>query len=72
MPIALIQQGTTHFQRVFTGTLESILEIVKQDPPTPPTLIIVGEVVTLRDKLAWFIPPQHPEQGATSPIMAQG
>lgn len=68
MPIAMVQQGTTHFQRVFTGTLETILEVVKQDPPTPPTLIIVGEVVTLRDKLAWFKPPEHPEQGATSPI----
>ncbi|MGD8912426.1 MAG: siroheme synthase CysG, partial [Candidatus Thiodiazotropha sp.] len=41
MPIALIQQGTTQLQRVFTGTLETILDIVEQERPKPPTLIIV-------------------------------
>ncbi|PQJ96652.1 siroheme synthase CysG [Chromatium okenii] len=59
MPIALIQQGTTHQQRVYTGTLATILELVMADPPQPPTLLIVGEVVSLRDKLNWFSPPEH-------------
>ncbi|MBK1694851.1 uroporphyrinogen-III C-methyltransferase [Chromatium weissei] len=59
MPIALIQQGTTHQQRVYTGTLATILELVTADPPQPPTLLIVGEVVSLRDKLNWFTPPKH-------------
>jgi uroporphyrin-III C-methyltransferase/precorrin-2 dehydrogenase/sirohydrochlorin ferrochelatase len=71
MPVALVQQGTTHLQRVFTGTLDRILEIVEQDPPKPPTLIIVGEVVRLRDKLAWFTAPAHSEQGATTPILEE-
>ncbi len=53
-PIALIQQGTTPMQRVFTGTLESIVEIAEHEKPMPPTLIIVGEVVKLRQKLSWF------------------
>jgi uroporphyrin-III C-methyltransferase/precorrin-2 dehydrogenase/sirohydrochlorin ferrochelatase len=68
MPIALIQQGTTHMQRVFTGTLETILDIVKRERPKPPTLIIVGQVVELQEKLAWYEAPLHSEQGATSPI----
>jgi uroporphyrin-III C-methyltransferase/precorrin-2 dehydrogenase/sirohydrochlorin ferrochelatase len=69
MPIALVQQGTTHKQRVYIGTLESILEIVQRDRPKPPTLIIVGEVVRLREKLSWFRAPQSSDQGATTPIL---
>jgi uroporphyrin-III C-methyltransferase/precorrin-2 dehydrogenase/sirohydrochlorin ferrochelatase len=68
MPIALVQQGTTHMQRVFTGTLSSIQEIIEQERPKPPTLIIVGRVVELQDKLAWFKAPEHSDQGATSPV----
>lgn len=68
MPIALIQQGTTHMQRVYTGTLESIQGIVEKEKPKPPTLIIVGRVVELQEKLAWFVAPPHSEQGATSPV----
>jgi uroporphyrin-III C-methyltransferase/precorrin-2 dehydrogenase/sirohydrochlorin ferrochelatase len=68
MPVALVQQGTTHMQRVYSGTLSDILEVVEKDPPKPPTLIIVGEVVKLRDKLSWFRTPSAPHQGATSPI----
>jgi len=69
MPVALVQQGTTHLQRVYTGTLASILGIVEADPPKPPTLVIVGEVVSLRDKLNWFQAPAQSEQGATTPII---
>jgi uroporphyrin-III C-methyltransferase/precorrin-2 dehydrogenase/sirohydrochlorin ferrochelatase len=69
MPIALVQHGTTRKQRVFTGTLSSILGIVERDRPRPPTLIIVGEVVRLRDKLSWFRAPESSEQGATTPIL---
>lgn len=68
MPIALIQQGTTHMQRVFTGTLATIQEIVKREKPKPPTLIIVGRVVELQEKLAWFEAPPDSDQGATSPV----
>jgi uroporphyrin-III C-methyltransferase/precorrin-2 dehydrogenase/sirohydrochlorin ferrochelatase len=69
MPIALVQQGTTHLQRVYTGTLRDILGVVEREQPKPPTLIIVGEVVKLREKLAWFKTPELSEQGATSPIL---
>jgi uroporphyrin-III C-methyltransferase/precorrin-2 dehydrogenase/sirohydrochlorin ferrochelatase len=69
MPIALIQQGTTHMQKVYAGTLETILAEVEKDRPQPPTLVIVGEVVRLREKLAWFATDMDPEQGATTPIL---
>jgi uroporphyrin-III C-methyltransferase / precorrin-2 dehydrogenase / sirohydrochlorin ferrochelatase len=69
MPIALIQQGTTHMQKVYAATLGTILAEVEKDRPQPPTLVIVGEVVRLRDKLAWFATDMDPEQGATTPIL---
>jgi uroporphyrin-III C-methyltransferase/precorrin-2 dehydrogenase/sirohydrochlorin ferrochelatase len=53
-PAALIQQGTTSNQRVFTGTLANLPELVAQHNVHAPTLVIVGEVVQLREKLAWF------------------
>jgi uroporphyrin-III C-methyltransferase/precorrin-2 dehydrogenase/sirohydrochlorin ferrochelatase len=68
MPIALIQQGTTQMQRVYTGTLGTIEAMLAKEKPKPPTLIIVGRVVELQDKLAWYKAPEHSEQGATSPI----
>ncbi|QIK38741.1 uroporphyrinogen-III C-methyltransferase [Caldichromatium japonicum] len=68
MPIALVQQGTTHLQKVYTGTLATICDQVAADPPIPPTLLIVGEVVKLRDKLNWYQPPDEPVHGATTDI----
>ncbi|MEQ7922459.1 siroheme synthase CysG [Xanthomonas sp. WHRI 1810A] len=53
-PAALIQQGTTVNQRVFTGTLANLPQLVAEHEVHAPTLVIVGEVVQLRDKLAWF------------------
>jgi uroporphyrin-III C-methyltransferase/precorrin-2 dehydrogenase/sirohydrochlorin ferrochelatase len=55
-PIALVQQGTTQNQRVFTGTLATLPNIIEREKPQAPTLIIIGGVVSLRDKLAWFYP----------------
>ncbi|WP_295441710.1 siroheme synthase CysG [uncultured Thiodictyon sp.] len=63
MPVALVQQGTTHQQRVYVGTLSSIVGLVAADLPKPPTLIIVGEVVRLREQLAWFRPGADPLPG---------
>ncbi|MCO6059183.1 siroheme synthase CysG [Pseudomonas sp. MOB-449] len=53
-PAALVQQGTTSRQRVFTGTLADLPQLVAEHEVHAPTLVIVGEVVTLREKLAWF------------------
>ncbi len=53
-PAAIIQQGTTGSQRVVTGDLQSLPACVARAELHPPTLIIVGEVVRLREKLGWF------------------
>jgi uroporphyrin-III C-methyltransferase/precorrin-2 dehydrogenase/sirohydrochlorin ferrochelatase len=68
-PAALVQQGTTHQQRVFTGTVASLPQIVEREQPKPPTLIIVGDVVKLQEKLSWFDAPKHSPLGATTPII---
>jgi len=55
-PAALVQQGTTVHQRVYTGALANLPQIVEENDIKPPTLIIVGEVVALQEKLKWFEP----------------
>ncbi|MCK9200382.1 MAG: siroheme synthase CysG [Gallionella sp.] len=55
-PIAIVQHGTQPTQRVITGTLATLPAIAEREKPQAPTLIIVGGVVTLREKLAWFHP----------------
>jgi uroporphyrin-III C-methyltransferase/precorrin-2 dehydrogenase/sirohydrochlorin ferrochelatase len=55
-PIAIVQQGTTQNQRVITGTLATLPKNPEVTELHAPTLIIVGGVVTLRQKLSWFKP----------------
>jgi len=55
-PIALVQKGTTRDQKVVIATLSTMVETLKTDPVSAPTLIIVGKVVSLHDKLNWFNP----------------
>jgi uroporphyrin-III C-methyltransferase/precorrin-2 dehydrogenase/sirohydrochlorin ferrochelatase len=59
MPIAIVQQGTTPSQRVVCGTLGTLPRDPQVAELHAPTLIIVGGVVTLRDKLSWFKPHQN-------------
>lgn len=51
-PCAIISNGTTKNQKVITGTLETIVEKAKD--AVSPAIIIVGEVVKLREDLKWF------------------
>ena len=53
-PAAIVQHGTQPSQRTVTGTLTTLPDLAKAAKLRAPTLIIVGEVVTLRDKLRWF------------------
>ena len=56
MPIALIEQGTTKKQRVFTGTLANLHDSIGDKKVRAPTLLIIGEVVRLHETLSWFGP----------------
>jgi len=58
MPAALVQQGTMPQQRVLAGTLASLPALVRESGARAPTLIIVGEVVKLRERLKWFEPTE--------------
>jgi uroporphyrinogen III methyltransferase/synthase len=53
-PAALVRWGTTPAQATVSGTLADIVDKVKQAGLAAPAIIVVGEVVGLRDKLAWF------------------
>lgn len=58
-PAALIERGTMPDQKVYLGDLSTLPQLVKDNDVKPPTLIIVGEVVELHDKLAWFMQDQE-------------
>ncbi|MCX7896766.1 MAG: uroporphyrinogen-III C-methyltransferase [Rhodocyclaceae bacterium] len=53
-PAAIVQQGTTANQRTVVGTLATLPRLAQQAQLRAPTLIIVGEVVRLRERLSWF------------------
>ena len=55
-PAAIVQQGTTLNQKTVTGTLDTLPALAAQAELKPPTLIIVGSVVSLHAKLNWFNP----------------
>ena len=61
-PAAIIQQGTTQKQKIVTGTLQTLPHLATTANLTPPTLIIVGEVVKLHQNLAWFEPSEDTSQ----------
>jgi uroporphyrin-III C-methyltransferase / precorrin-2 dehydrogenase / sirohydrochlorin ferrochelatase len=54
MPVAVVQQGTTQKQKVVAATLADLAEKVTSAEMKPPCLTIIGEVVSLREKLNWF------------------
>jgi uroporphyrinogen III methyltransferase/synthase len=53
-PVAVIRWGTTSEQKTLVGTLSDISEKVREARLKPPAIIVVGEVVQLRDELNWF------------------
>ncbi|MFH0272420.1 MULTISPECIES: uroporphyrinogen-III C-methyltransferase [Vibrio] len=52
-PIAIIERGTQIQQKVFSGDLSQLSELSKK--AQAPSLIVVGEVVRLSQKLDWFL-----------------
>jgi uroporphyrin-III C-methyltransferase len=61
-PVALIHWGSLEEQRTVTGTLSTIVKIVKREKIENPSMIVVGEVVRLREELSWFEQLQGSQQ----------
>lgn len=53
-PVGVLQEGTTARQKIATGTLENIVEIVKKEGIQTPAITVVGDVVSLHDVLNWY------------------
>ena len=53
-PAAVIESGTLGMQRTFSGLLPAIAAIARENDVRSPMLLVVGEVASLRDELAWF------------------
>lgn len=62
-PAALIYRGTYPVQKTVTGTLDTIVQRTDDAGITPPSLIVIGDVVSLHEQLAWF--EQRPLFGKT-------
>ena len=66
-PAAVIQQGSTAAQRVVVSDLAHLAEAVQAAALKAPTLVIVGEVVRLRERLRWFGLEDHSDNAFTAP-----
>lgn len=53
-PIAILENGTRPEQRVITGTLAQLADLIEQQQVQSPALLVIGEVVALQHKLAWY------------------
>lgn len=53
-PVAVIQKGTMSSQKTTVGTLSNIYKRACADNVKPPAIIVVGDVVSLKEELNWF------------------
>ena len=53
-PVALIRWGTTTRQETVVGRLDTIAERAREKRLRPPVVVVVGEVVSLRERVNWF------------------
>ncbi len=54
MPIAIIEKGTMPEQKVYISSLTELPNLIAKEDIHAPTLMIVGEVVKLNEKLNWY------------------
>lgn len=53
-PVALIRWGTRPDQKTVVGTLDNIIDKAREYALAPPVIIVVGEVISVRERLNWF------------------
>ncbi|MEG0439771.1 MAG: uroporphyrin-III C-methyltransferase, partial [Solibacillus sp.] len=58
-PVAVIEWGTTDKQRTIIGTLATISKQIEQEVIQNPAMILVGDVVNVREDIKWFIEKEH-------------
>jgi uroporphyrinogen III methyltransferase/synthase len=66
-PVALLHAGTTRAQRTVTGTLADIVGRAQKAALEPPVTIVIGDVVSLGSRLAWFA-PKRLARGGNQPV----
>lgn len=66
-PAAVIQWGTTPAQRLVLGTLGDVAAKARAAGMGPPGVLVVGPVVSLAERLAWFSPHEKPTAFAAAP-----
>lgn len=54
-PVAIIEKGCTPEQRVVVGNLSNIAQVAEKEGAKAPAIIVIGEIVNLREKLAPFL-----------------
>jgi len=69
-PAAYVAAATTPQQQVITGTLATLAGLAAAADPAAPALVVVGSVVGLRDRLAWFAPGPVAPVPAATPVTA--
>lgn len=60
-PSAIIRWGTRPEQKTVTGTISEITHLARQHKISPPAILVIGDVVGLREKLNWY--EKKPLQG---------
>ena len=65
-PVALIHCGTLTSQKTVVGTLDTIVEMVESQKIINPSMIVIGDVVSLHNKLNWF------EQSINKELLVNG
>ena len=53
-PAAIIERGTTPYQRTIVGTLGDIENLAITNRVKPPAITIIGDVVNLREEINWY------------------
>ena len=53
-PVAVINRGTVPEQKTIVGTLQDIAGRAQEEEVKPPAIIVVGDIVNLREELNWF------------------
>jgi uroporphyrin-III C-methyltransferase/precorrin-2 dehydrogenase/sirohydrochlorin ferrochelatase len=63
LPAAIVENGTRANQITVTGNISDIAQKATEAGLRGPTIIIVGHVVTLREKLNWYSPKSEADHG---------